>query len=147
MNEVSTICNYIFRAFSADSLVHTIAFSKTQELDYNKANIYPLVNVDVLSSTVTEIDVQLNYTITIIEARDVDNELNNDKMYGNNLIDNLNETHSIASRFITVLQGQNNDELIEIITLSDIRFLKLYNGCDGCQFDIRLSIPKDMTSC
>lgn len=147
MNELSTITNYIISAFSADTMVNTIAFEKTQEMDYNKANLYPLVNIDILNSIITVEDVQVNYTITVVEARDVDNELNNDKIYGNNLIDNLNETHSIASRFISVLQSQNNTELIEIITLSEIRFLKLYNYLDGCRFDIRLSIPKQMISC
>lgn len=147
MNEVSQITNYIINSFSADTLVNTIAFEKTQEMDLNKENLYPLVNIDILNSIITNNSVNINYTISVVEIRDVENELNNDKLLGSNLIDNLNETHSIASRFISKLQGQNNDELIEIETLTEIRFLKLYNSLDGVRFDIRLSIPKQMPSC
>lgn len=147
MNEVSRTTDYIINAFSADTLVNTIAFEKSIEMDLNKENLYPLVNIDILSSTITNNSVNINYTISVVEARDKDNELNNDKLLGSNLIDNLNECHSIASRFISVLQAQNNDDLIEIDDLTDITFLKLYNWLDGVRFNIRLSIPKQMPSC
>ena len=148
MNELSIVSDFTIDKFKSNPLVNTIAFEKTVEMDYNKENLYPLVNIDMINSVVTDQEIGVNYIITIVEARDVDNELNNDKIYGTNMIDNLNECHTIAVKFINEIRKQNNNYLIEMTNLSSITFLKLYEGVlDGVRFTMTLNIENGVTSC
>ena len=148
MNELSIVSDFTIDKFKSNPLVNTIAFEKTVEMDYNKENLYPLVNIDMINSVVTDQEIGVNYIITIVEARDVDNELNNDKIYGSNMIDNLNECHTIAVKFINEIRKQNNDYSIEMTNLSSITFLKLYEGVlDGVRFTMTLNIENGVTSC
>ena len=148
MNELSIVSDFTIDKFKSNPLVNTIAFEKTVEMDYNKENLYPLVNIDMTNSVVTDQEIGVNYIITIVEARDVDNELNNDKIYGTNMIDNLNECHTIAVKFINEIRKQNNDYSIEMTNLSSITFLKLYEGVlDGVRFTMTLNIDNGVTSC
>lgn len=148
MNELSIVSDFTINKFKSNPLVNTIAFEKTVEMDYNKENLYPLVNIDMINSVVTDQEIGVNYIITIVEARDVDNELNNDKIYGSNMIDNLNECHTIAVKFINEIRKQNNDYSIEMTNLSSITFLKLYEGVlDGVRFTMTLNIENGVTSC
>ena len=148
MNELSIVSDFTINKFKSNPLVNTIAFEKTVEMDYNKENLYPLVNIDMVNSVVTDQEIGVNYIITIVEARDVDNELNNDKIYGTNMIDNLNECHTIAVKFVNEIRKQNNDYSIEMTNLSSITFLKLYEGVlDGVRFTMTLNIENGVTSC
>lgn len=148
MNELSIVSDFTIAKFKENPLVNTIAFEKTAEMDYNKENLYPLVNIDMVNSVVTDQEIAINYTITVVEDRDVDNELNNDKIYGSNMIDNLNECHTIAVKFINEVRKQNNEYSIEMSNLTTLTFLKLYNGnLDGVRFSMTLTIENGITSC
>lgn len=148
MNTVSTISNYIIELLEQDVLNHTISFEKTSEIDLNKENIYPLTNIDILNSNVTDQIITINYKITTLEQRDILPTQTSDKLYNSNLIDNLNETHAIASRLIMGLKRPNDLDIF-IAGLSDITFLKQHraNELDGCQFTITLGIDNNITGC
>lgn len=149
MNELSLMDDFVVALFNADNLVHTITEVKTDEIDLNKENIYALVNLDMIESEVLEDAVVVSYTITIVQQRLViprktDSKLMRDTNYRHN----INETHSIAQRFINVLLKQNNDENVEIETLSKIEILKDWrSGLDGVQFEADLTIPNIGRSC
>lgn len=150
MNEISLLNDWLINHFQDNELVNTISIVKTLEMDFNKENIYPLVNLDIKTSDVQNDVIVAEYTITIIQQRDERPIKTDSKLLSNtNYIDNLNETHSIAQRLINVLNRQNNTDNIEIQELSTLRFLKNYSasGCDGVQFDIDLSIPNIGSSC
>lgn len=148
MNELSIVSDFTIAKFKENPLVNTITFEKTAEMDYNKENLYPLVNIDMVNSVVTDQEIAINYTITVVEDRDVDNELNNDKIYGSNMIDNLNECHTIAVKFINEVRKQNNEYSIEMSNLTTLTFLKLYSGnLDGVRFSMTLTIENGITSC
>jgi len=150
MNETSTINNFIIALFDGNKLVNTISIVPTNSLNLNKGTILPLVNIDMLS-----IDVQLDvlvyeFKITVIQQRDIKPKKTDSKLLGDsNYLDNINETTSIAQRFINVLTHQNNDENIEIVSQTDLNVLKNWrgDGLDGVQFTIELSIPNIGTSC
>lgn len=144
MNQISTITSFIVEKFQENPLVNTLTFEKTNEIDYNKENIYPLVNVDVVNSRIEDNLISINYTITVLTERDIDNQLNNDKLFGSNLIDNLNEAHTIASEFINWITITNNDQDLELESSSDINLLKLTNGAlDGVRFSMVVTIPNN----
>lgn len=148
MNKISTITSYIVSHFQSNPLVNTLAFEKTQEMDYQKENLYPLVNIDVINSRVDEELIYVDYTITIVEARDIINQLDNDKIYSSNLIDNLNETHAIAVKFINYFNIQNNDLDIDLEEIPELTFIKLKDGAlDGVRFNLTFAITNDVSSC
>ena len=149
-NEISRINKFIEDQYSADNLVNTISIVPTLTLDQNKENVYPLVNVDMTNTVVEEQVIIVTFIMTIVQQRDTrpvktDSKLLDDSNY----LDNINETHSIAQRFINVIKMQNNDELIEEDSISTLTILKNWRGgiLDGVQFTISLSIPNRGESC
>ena len=52
MNEISILNNWIISEFDKNNLVNTISIVPTIQMDANKENVYPLVNIDMLSSTI-----------------------------------------------------------------------------------------------
>lgn len=149
MNELSLLQNFVISLFQSNDLVNTISTVETDGIDLNKENIYALVNLDLRSSEILDSVVAVQYIITIVQARDIVPRKTDSKLLEDtNYIDNLNETHSIAQRFINVLTRQNNDENIEIDDLSTLTILKDWrSGLDGVQFTIDLTIPNIGTSC
>jgi hypothetical protein len=143
MNELSKLNDFVINIFQGNPLVNTITIVPTIEMDANKENIYPLVNIDLRESDIEGDAVIASYKISVVQQRDVINEKNNNKLLtDSNYLDNMNETHSIINKFITYLNLQNNDYNIEIQSLTKLKPLKNVglNGLDGFQFDIELSI-------
>lgn len=149
MNELSLMQAFVIAQFQSNNLVNTISTVETEGIDLNKENVYALVNLDLRDTDILDDAVIVTYLITIVQARDIVPRKTDSKLLGDtNYIDNLNETHSIAQRFINYLTRQNNDENIEIDNLSSVTILKDWrSGLDGVQFTIDLSIPNLGTSC
>lgn len=149
MNELYKVTKFVIDTFRENPLVNTTTFEKTNEIDFNKENIYPIVNIDLTESIHQDNLLQFNFNITILQQRDIDNELNNDKLLDkNNLIDNLNETYSVANKFLNKVKNNHNDEDIDVVSSSNIRMVKFENTnlLDGVQFSMILSIANE-TSC
>jgi len=141
MNEYSIINDFVIAHFDNDVLVNTITDVPTLDMDANKENIYPLVNIDLTSNDVQIDAVVLSYKITVVKIRDVypnatDSKLRKDTNYQ----DNLNEAHTICAAFINRLKWIHNEGNIEIQELSTLTPLKNWRGgLDGFQFDVDLS--------
>lgn len=143
MNELSLLNDFVIERFDLNPLVNTITIVPTIDIDANKENIYPLVNIDMVNTDIQTDAILVNYTITIVQQRElksqkIDSKLLNDSNY----LDNMNECHTIASKFINYLTWKNNDLVIEIQSQSDLKPLKNWGqaGLDGFRFDIELSI-------
>ena len=150
MNEIQILNDYIIDMFANNDLVNTISIVPTFNIDLNKENIYPLVNIDLIDSDIQADVIVASFEITAVQQRDVKKKVLNSKLLeDSNYLDNMNETHFVVSKFINQLQKQNNEFNIEISNISNIRFLKMWglNGLDGCQFTIDLSIPILGSSC
>jgi hypothetical protein len=144
MNELYRVTKWVQEQFSENPIVNTVLFSKTTEMDMDKNIIYPIVNIDLVDTDPLGETYTFNYKLTVLQERDIDNEMNNDKLLNtDNQIDNLGETLSILSGFINNLTYQYNEEEVEITRQSNITYLRDFqrNGLDGCQVDISLSIP------
>lgn len=149
MNELSLMNDFVISQFQSNNLVNTVSFVETEKINLNKENIYALVNIDLIDTDIQDDVIIVSYKITVVQGRDYEPRKTDSRLQGDiNYIDNINETHSIAQRFINVLTRQNNDENIEIDSKTDISILKDWkDGLDGVQFDIDLSIPNIGTSC
>ena len=148
MNEISKVSYFVVDKFKSNPLVNTISFEKTVEMDFNKENIYPLVNIDVVFANPEGENTVVKYILTVVQERDVDNEHNNDKLFGSNLIDNLNETNQILSKYIKEVSYQHNQYDIDVNAVTNINFLKNFRGAvDGSQVEIELLITNDISAC
>ena len=145
MSTLSKVSGFIAAEFQFNALVNTVTFEKTAELDYNKENIYQLVNIDLVESQVISELISFRYVITILQQRDIEPRMNNDKMFGSNMIDNLSETHASAVSFINELSSQNNELGIDLIEVPLITFLKNFKGAlDGVHFTLNLTVANDL---
>lgn len=147
--EVSIVTNFIIDKFESDSLVNTITVKPQTEIDFEKSNIYPLVNVDLTTLNPIGAVHRFTYAISIFQQRDIEPTINLDnKLLNTNMIDNLNETYSIASRFINNIRNFYNDEDVDVFGVTEVIPSKnaFTNGLDGVTFNITLEIP-DLTGC
>ncbi|MHC0441017.1 hypothetical protein [Flavobacterium sp. 3-210] len=150
MNEIYLINDWLIKEFQKNILVNTISTLPTLQIDTNISNIYPLVNLDLLDTDITESQISANYRITIVQQRDTKAQVTDNKLLvDTNYIDNVSETHSIAHKLINKLLRDYNDLHIEILSQSTLRQLKDWsrNSLDGVQFELELSIPNAGTIC
>lgn len=150
MNEVSKMYDFLIGLFQSNDLVNTISLVNTLDIDSNKENIYPLVNLDLRETETQDQAIVFSFRITILQQRDIKPIKIDSKLLSNtNYIDNLNETHSILNKFINYLVRQNNDYDIEIVQQGTNKILKEFglSNLDGVQLDIDLAIPNEGSSC
>ena len=150
MNEIQIVYDWLINHFTASDLVHTVSILPTSELDQNKENIYPLVNIDFINKETDEQVILVTYKITVIQQRDSQPiKTNNKLLTDTNYLDNVNETANICTRFFNVLTGQNNSYNIELDSNTTEKPLRNWgiNTCDGFQFEVTLSIPNQGKSC
>jgi hypothetical protein len=67
LNEIQIVYDWLINHFSSSDLVNTVSIL-TSEMDQNKENIYPLVNIDFYKET-DEQAIMASFKITIIQQR------------------------------------------------------------------------------
>lgn len=153
MNELFLITKFLIDKFQENNLVNTITFVQTKDLDNNKENIYPLVNIDYLQSDEVGDDssyVVARYLITAVQQRDIRPVKTDSKLrMDTNFIDNLGETHSILMKFLNIFKANNFENEIDLYSQTSLTKLEDYkrNGLDGHQMTIELSIPNLGNGC
>jgi hypothetical protein len=107
MNEIQIVYDWLIDHFTTNELVNTVSIVPTIELDQNKENIYPLVNIDFINKETEEQAIITTFKITVIQQRDTQPIKTNNKLLSDtNYLDNVNETANICTRFITYLLGK-----------------------------------------
>jgi hypothetical protein len=150
MNEISKMYEFLIGLFNQNELVNTISIVNTLDMDSNKENIYPLVNLDLRETETQDQVIVFSFRITIVQQRDIKPIKTDSKLLENtNYVDNLNETHSILNKVINFLNRQHNYYNIEIVQQGTNRILKEWGmgNLDGVQIDIDLAIPNEGSSC
>jgi hypothetical protein len=151
MREFYKVTEFIKNHFESDEFVQTITHGAVVDLDINKKNIFPLVHMVVNSSQIVQGYVAFNFTIYVMDIRNISKKQNLDKFYKNdNELDILNTNFAIANRFITKLRIQQDDDndirLINDPTVEAIT-ADFSNILDGWQFTIDLAIPNNISTC
>ncbi|MFB9079432.1 hypothetical protein ACFFLS_06060 [Flavobacterium procerum] len=150
MNEIYLLNDWLIKEFQKNELVNTISTLPSLQIDTQLANIYPLVNLDLQDTDITESQILASYRITIVQQRDFKTSQTDNKLLtDSNYIDNVSETHSIAHKLLNKLLRDHNEWNIEITSQSTLRQLKDWsrNSLDGVQFDLELAIPNQGTIC
>ena len=116
-----------------------------ENIDLNKANIFPLFNVDITNAEFTSnATVSFDVEMTCLAIRDLNNEDNKDKFYLNdNEIDNYNGTISALNVMWVRMHRDfcdknitaSDNPTLEQVTFSDKNLL------DGWQMSLTVEMP------
>lgn len=146
MREFYKVVDYLKTTLSNDINVHTITHGLRSMTDIDKKNIFPLVHLQVTSSTVSNSMATFIFEVAVVDLRNISKQPVSDKFLGNdNELDNLNTCHAVLNRLVSILQNQNNNDGIQLVnvpTLQPIIFEES-NLLDGWRCDLELVIPNN----
>ena len=150
MNQYTILFYYIKGLLEQDDLVNTITQGRFDELDIEKANIFPLVHMDIISANfVSEAVTSFNVQIAFLKKRDKVNEIKTDKFWKqDNEVDNFNETLAIANRlWLQLFRDLNKENITASLNapLDKIDFEKT-NTLDGWLLDFEVQMPNTTIS-
>ena len=145
MNHYTQLLYYIKQLAESDEYINTVTNSPDDSIDLDKGNIFPLLNVDVVSGSFTNGQtVKFNVEIVCLDIRDINKELRTDKFWGqDNEVDNYNDTLAALNRLWTSMYRDFEDNNItasenpqlEIITYSNVNLL------DGWKLTFEVEMP------
>jgi hypothetical protein len=146
MRDFYKVVDYLKTTLEADVNVHTITHGLRSMTDIDKKNIFPLVHLQVTSSSVLNGSVNFTFEIAVVDLRNISKQIVTDKFLGNdNELDNLNTCHAVLNRLVSILTNQNNEfgiQLVNAPTLQPIIFEES-NLLDGWRTDLELIIPNN----
>lgn len=146
MREFYKVVDYLKTTLSDDANVHTITHGLRSMTDIDKKNIFPLVHLQVTSSTVSNSMATFIFEVVVVDLRNISKQPVTDKFLGNdNELDSLNTCHAVLNRLVSILQNKNNNDGIQLVnvpTLQPIIFEES-NLLDGWRCDLELIIPNN----
>ena len=147
-NAVSNCLELLVGYLQEDIDVNTITIFQTDDdIDFNKKNIYNLVNIGIVSSNFES--KTIGFEVLFITQRDDVKTTITNKLEGNdNRVDNIQTAHSVLNNLVKKLRLLNNDYDIQFISTTEPQiFFKAYtNGMDGMTIEIVLQYPDNDTN-
>lgn len=145
MNQYTQILYYLKELAERDGFVNTVKQGEISELDIEKTNIYPLVNIAVTGGGFTNgSTILFNIDLRCLTIRDINKEVVNDKFWKNdNEVDNLNETLAVLNRMWTTMYrdfDENNITASENPTLEPLIYDEK-NILDGWVLTFTIEVP------
>lgn len=137
----------IIQIFNDNEVVNTITTEDSSNIDHNKKNIYPLVNIHLVDSLNTNDIIQtFNYEIIVVQQKEIIKDLNTNKYDNDNTLDNLNECNEILNSFIKNIRKEQYMNLV-----NQPLFEYLYNihsnGIDGVRTLISVEVYNNDKFC
>ena len=147
MSALYTSTKFLRDLFLEVPSVKTITSDTEDSIDWYSNTIYPLININLISSTPLEQVHRVSFNINVFQQRDYKPSPQTERFLGDNMIDNLDETYTIASQVLNKLRSFYNDQEIDLISISDVQFLKKVRSkeLDGCWFNVVLEIPNKIS--
>jgi len=148
MNQYTELLEYIKTLGEADTFVNTI--TKGDDIDLNKGNIFPLLNIDINTASFTNGQtIIFNIELSCLDIRDINKEITTDKFWDqDNEVDNHNETLATLNRLWLNMYRDFTDNNItasenpalQKITFSDKNLL------DGWSLTFDVEVPNTTIS-
>lgn len=140
--KISELTQYLIEDLETNQLINTLTFDRTTEIDYNRSNIYPLVNIDPQYLEIENGGLRVNFVINVLMQRNDNNHANKSKLFKDNLIDNISESTVIANKIIQKIHMHPE------ITLNNTPFLNIVkhsrgNILDGVEFNLNLLVANE----
>ena len=151
MNSFYIAVDFLKQRLSSNENVNTFIFGQLSSRDVFKKNIYPLVHIMPSSVDFSNSQISVfSFEVACLDQRDISKQVIKDKINSNDDIqDNLNITWSILNDLITWLQRQNNDDSIELVSVTQAQpiFLEDYNGLDGWALNLTIQLINKQSVC
>lgn len=144
MREFYKVVDYLKTTLSNDINVHTITHGLKSMTDIDKKNIFPLVHLQVTSSTVDAGYCNFTFEVAVVDIRNISKQPVTDKFLSNdNELDNLNTCHAVLNRLVSALRNKNNDDAIQLVNAPVLQPIIFEEGnlLDGWRTDLELIIP------
>ena len=144
MNQHTELLNYL-KSLAERYGANTVTRDAPDSIDLQKTNIYPLVNLSIASGSFSNgSTINFNVAIEVITNRDINNEVVNDKFWGNdNEVDNYNDTLAIINKMWTAMFRdfeENNITASESPSFEKIT-LEGVNLLDGWELSFTVEVP------
>jgi len=144
MNQHTELLNYL-KLLAEKFGANTVTRDAPDNIDLQKTNIYPLVNLSIASGSFSNgSTINFNVAIEAITNRDINNEFVNDKFWGNdNEVDNYNDTLAIINKMWTAMFRdfeENNITASESPSFEKIT-LEGVNLLDGWELSFDVEVP------
>lgn len=144
-NPYATIAFFLADLFRNNPLINTTIFETVDSIDLNKENIFPLAHIIPGLVTIVDNRVEAEFTLVVANIRTKSNKPN-DKLFGDNLIDNLNTSIAILTKVITKISLQENEFDIILVSSTPAQPV-IFSGknlLDGYETTIVLSIQNEI---
>ena len=143
-----TTTKFLRDLFLSVPAVKTITSDTEDNIDWYSTTIFPLININLVSSTPLEQVHRVSYNVNIFQQRDVTAKIQTERFLGDSMIDNLDQTYTIATVITNKLRSFYNEQGVELISMTDVQFLKKVRNkeLDGCWFNVILEVP-NVTEC
>lgn len=145
LNANVVVIEYLASLFRSNESVGDIVFGFDNDF-FNGQRNFPLVHIMQTRMRLNENRILFDFDIAIVSERDRQKRVV-DNFYGDNIVDNLNESTAIFITAMNVLMLQHNefDILLEDFPSADT-IIDLPMGVDGCESSITLSIQNEISS-
>jgi len=145
MNAYSQLLRYIKSLVEQDEYITTILNRVPDDFDWEKGNIFPILNVSALGGSISSTaTVLFNVELTCVDIRMINKENINDKFWDNdNSVDNHNATLASLAMLWTKMSrdfAQNNITASDNPTINQIDFEGM-NLMDGWSMTFDVEMP------
>lgn len=149
--EFLTAINFLKEQILLDDRVATITHGTEDTIDLNKANNYPLVNVECTGSSFGQGVITFSYEIHYLKIRDINKTVIKDQWQGNdNEFENMDLTFNMINLLVTRLKLQRNDLDILVQNLANPipGMMPIFaNMLDGWKLTLDLEIGNSIVVC
>lgn len=149
MNQYSTLLYYIKSLADADVFVNTVTQGEQDEIDLDKATIFPLLHINLSTGINKGNTIIYDVLLTCLDIRDTNKEVSTDKFWKqDNEVDNLNETFAVLNKiYLNILRniGDNNISALGDASF-DAQIGKNKNILDGWEYSFQIEIPNNVIS-
>lgn len=146
-NQVSKLINHVVSIFDAMPLVNTIVLKDDNVVDVEKENVYPLVNIQLITSPSPLEDMrQYRLAFEVYNQRDdIKKSTPSKLMTDTNYIDNIGICDSISNNFVMEILKTHNDLDINIEEVSEFEPVRKdeRNCLDGIRFEVLFSMHQN----
>ena len=143
MNQYSQLLYYIKALGESDEFINTI--TKGEDIDLDKANIFPLLNIEINGGSFTNgSTLVFNVELNALDIRDVNKEVSTNKFWLNsNDVDNHNEMLAVLNRIWTkMLKDFDNNNITASESPSFIKITdENTNRLDGWTLTFDVEMP------
>jgi hypothetical protein len=150
MNQYTEVLIYIKTLAEQDNFIHTVTQGVTDEMDLDKGNIMPILNIDVLTGSFSNGNtISFDLEISCLDIRDNNKETRTDKFWlQDNEVDNLNTMLASLNRiWFKMLQDfeNNNIRVDESASLISVKEWGV-NLLDGWVMTFTIEVPNTTIS-